>query len=214
MALAIGHRVIANSNGHGRWFAGVISDVHVQNKTQRPDATYYTVKYDDGRHDVLHRKWVKPYEAYSVQATGQRVSANDRGRGTWYPGTTIDGSKDTYTICYDDGLKELEKHMPDVKLKYSQFSVISKKKPAKSCCACSGSRFSNWSNSRLRGHITMKAFNMRCKRADLQLVLSKTPPSDFPLGEELTTEEVLAWLFCLADKVISCITRRQELTRT
>jgi uncharacterized protein (DUF427 family) len=123
----LGMKVEVNFHGDGKYFPGRISKVH-------ENSDYYDIMHEDGEQEqnILWR-YIRPFSAHTrksamVEATqlqykvdeeeelatavispqkwkeGDRIEANYRGKGKYYPGTVKKDRNDgTYDIDYDDG---------------------------------------------------------------------------------------------------------------
>lgn len=92
-AQTVGDWVLANYQGAGYWFPGVITGV---------SGNKISVEYDDGDKETLSTNAVRPY----TWAIGTRVECNWKGQGDWHAGTISSLAGVKIGIAYDDGDKE------------------------------------------------------------------------------------------------------------
>ena len=95
MAQSAGDWVLGNWRGGGYWFPGVV---------QNREGNKVTIVYDDGTHETVSTKQVRPY-SWNL---GTRVECRWAGGQTWYGGQITGISKDgtKLNIKYDDGERE------------------------------------------------------------------------------------------------------------
>ena len=103
-----GGRVEADYRGKGKYYPGKIS-------RDRGDGTY-DVDYDDGEKETsVEEKLIRPRSISPTKAAaaasrikeGDKVDADYRGKGKYYPGKiSRDRGDGTYDVDYDDGEKE------------------------------------------------------------------------------------------------------------
>jgi len=99
----IGDKVEAKYKGKGKWFPGIIIEKgRISGK--------YIIEYDDGdiEKDVLHENIRLIEEKTLAFKIGDRVEANYKGNGKWFPGIiiNIDYKRKYYRIDYDNGMYE------------------------------------------------------------------------------------------------------------
>ena len=108
-AFRMGDKVEGNYRGKGTWYPGRIVDVNPRNGA-------VDIKFDDGEEE----RAVPPERVRKQQATdiglksnaatlqdGDKVEADYRGKGRYYPGKIVrDRGDGTYDVDYDDGEKE------------------------------------------------------------------------------------------------------------
>ena len=105
----IGSIVEANFRGNGKWFRGTIQRVGVNG--------HFDVYYDDGAtENNLSGRLIRLAESsskelhsdYGSLTERNKIEANYKGKGRWYPGVIQKSYSDgTYDIHYDDGEIEL-----------------------------------------------------------------------------------------------------------
>ena len=100
--LEAGDKVDANFRGRGKYYPGTVSRVRLNDT--------YDVDYDDGEREMrVTPDLIRP-RGGGLSATrreGDKVEANYRGKGKWYPGNISRDRRDgTYDVDYDDGEKE------------------------------------------------------------------------------------------------------------
>jgi len=104
-----GERVEGNYRGHHLWYPGVVGRVH-------GDGTF-DLNYDDGETEAHVGGALVRYRPSTPELAelplpvnlveGEKVEANYRGHGKWYPGTVVAIHEDgSVNIDYDDGEKE------------------------------------------------------------------------------------------------------------
>ena len=98
-----GDKVEADYRGRGKFYPGKIS-------RDRGDDTY-DISYDDGERETrVAKRLIRKLDGGSSGGRlreGDRIEADYRGRGKFYPGKiTRDRGDDTYDIDYDDGERE------------------------------------------------------------------------------------------------------------
>ena len=105
--MRVGTRVEARYRGRSKKYPGKISRVHA-------DGTF-DVSYDDGESETrVEARLITALDAGSDSdrrsdrlREGDKIEADYRGRGRFYPGKiSRDRGDDTYDIAYDDGERE------------------------------------------------------------------------------------------------------------
>jgi len=115
----IGDKVEAKYKGKGKWFPGkIIEKGRISGK--------YIIEYDDGdiEKDVLHENIRLIEEKPLAFKIGDRVEANYKGNGKWFPGIiiNIDYKRKYYRIDYDNGMYEKVFLESDVRLLDSNYT--------------------------------------------------------------------------------------------
>ena len=109
-------KVEANYRGRGKYYTGKIRE-------DRGDGTF-DIDYDDGEKETRVREELirslerpsSPSRPTAKLSEGDKVEANYRGRGKYYPGKIKYDNRDgTYDIDYDDGEKERSVKEADIK---------------------------------------------------------------------------------------------------
>lgn len=92
-AQTVGDWVLANYQGAGYWYPGIVQSL---------GNGQATVLYDDGDVETLRLNAVRPYD----WMIGMKVECNFQGQGDWYPGTISSLAGPSIGIAYDDGDRE------------------------------------------------------------------------------------------------------------
>ena len=105
----VGAIIEGNFRGNGKWFRGTIQRVGIDG--------YYDVSYDDGAtENNLPGRLIRLAESsakelrseYGILKERDKIEANYKGRGRWYPGVVQKSNSDgSFDIHYDDGEIEL-----------------------------------------------------------------------------------------------------------
>ena len=103
-----GDKIEADYRGRGRWYPGRI-------KRDNYDGTY-DIDYDDGekemgvRAEMIRSVGFPSHDAHVTMRfeEGDKVEADYKGRGRWFPGVVKRDNRDgTFDINYDDGEREM-----------------------------------------------------------------------------------------------------------
>lgn len=115
IAYKVDDKIEANYKNLGKYYTGTIASIN-----KNGDIVSYDIAYDDGESESnVNNNMIRYYinNCTTTFVMGERIEANYKSRGKFYPGKikNVNNDKNTYDIAYDDG--EIENNVSNCLIK-------------------------------------------------------------------------------------------------